>query len=380
MTDKLMAVFEALAGQPRLLIEAELKPVQGDRFQPTGFPDLGAATYKRPNADGTSTLMLLVESAQSMANRMEAVCWDEAKNRIAAPLANLPHVVVDLGEGLTTSSIQEAHRLNSIYIISDKPFREAFVSEIKQMSSGHLDLRSLAAVVFKVDPCSLLHGLFLARKDIAGGRARLQRLLSSFIEARNVNTVASGGVKNERIDPSGADAHARYAKLDGTKEEKDALKKSLDAAKNVPYARTEYAAETICAYFNFDLAAMRGYGLGDAADRLLIALSLYKLLKLLSVSLRLRTACDLEVHGLKVTRPRGLELPAPEALLEELEEKLPALISACHFGDSPLTHITAPKVSKEALAKAKASMRSKETDSETPTTSPESVIAEEEDL
>lgn len=28
----------------RLLIEAELVPVQGSRFQPTGFPDLGAAT------------------------------------------------------------------------------------------------------------------------------------------------------------------------------------------------------------------------------------------------------------------------------------------------------------------------------------------------
>ncbi len=46
---------------PRLLLEAELRPCQGDRFQPTGFADLGAALYKRP--DGTD--MLLVESAQS---------------------------------------------------------------------------------------------------------------------------------------------------------------------------------------------------------------------------------------------------------------------------------------------------------------------------
>src|SRR2546423_7087434 len=118
MADKLTPVFEALDGQPRLLIEAELKPVQGDRFQSTGFPDLGAAIYKRP--DGTP--MLLVESAQSMANRLEAVCWDNAENQIVAPLGNLPHIVVELGNGLMTSSIQEAHRLNSPYIISNDTF------------------------------------------------------------------------------------------------------------------------------------------------------------------------------------------------------------------------------------------------------------------
>ena len=51
----------------RILVEADLVPVQGQRFQPTGFADLGAAVYTLP--DGTR--MLLVESAQSMANRLE---------------------------------------------------------------------------------------------------------------------------------------------------------------------------------------------------------------------------------------------------------------------------------------------------------------------
>ncbi len=54
----------------RILMEVDLKPVQGSRFQPTGFPDLGVASYEL--ADGTS--MLLVESAQSMGNRLEVVC------------------------------------------------------------------------------------------------------------------------------------------------------------------------------------------------------------------------------------------------------------------------------------------------------------------
>ena len=38
----------ALKDQPRLLLKAALQPIQGTRFQPTGFPDLGAATYDGP--------------------------------------------------------------------------------------------------------------------------------------------------------------------------------------------------------------------------------------------------------------------------------------------------------------------------------------------
>ena len=43
-----------LADAPRLLVEANLKPVQGTRFQPTGFPGLGAASYNGP--DGRRSL------------------------------------------------------------------------------------------------------------------------------------------------------------------------------------------------------------------------------------------------------------------------------------------------------------------------------------
>ena len=35
-----------LPTSPRILLEATLVPLQGTRFQPTGFPDIGAATYK----------------------------------------------------------------------------------------------------------------------------------------------------------------------------------------------------------------------------------------------------------------------------------------------------------------------------------------------
>ncbi len=38
--------LSTLSKMPRLLFEIPLKPLQGQRFQPTGFPGLGAATYQ----------------------------------------------------------------------------------------------------------------------------------------------------------------------------------------------------------------------------------------------------------------------------------------------------------------------------------------------
>ena len=83
--------FSSLSGQPRPLMEAILKPAQGTRFQPTGFPDLGHAVYDAPDGAGQ---VVLVESAQSMANRLEAVCWDEVADDWVAPLRGLPLVKV----------------------------------------------------------------------------------------------------------------------------------------------------------------------------------------------------------------------------------------------------------------------------------------------
>lgn len=303
-------IFSNLRKQPRLLIEAELTPVQGDRFQPTGFPDLGAATYKRP--DGTP--MLLVESAQSMANRLEEICWDKAEDKIITPLEGLSHVVVDLGNGTKTSSIQEAHRLNSPRIIEKPEVKNAVTAQVGSADSGVLDIRKLAQCVLKFDAGSVLHGIFLEK---IAGRLRLQRLLSSFIEAEGIETVSSGGVKFDHVDPKG------------------------EAAKgfgNVPFARTEYAAKRIVAYFNLDLATLRGYGLGENAEKLIIALALYKMLRLLNEGMRLRTACDFDMKSLTVTRPAaGVDLSNHAELLSELEAALPQMIQACEFGNQPLS-------------------------------------------
>ena len=97
--------FETLRDAPRLLMEARLRPLQGDRFQPTGFADLGPARYKaykrvddkKPADDGNlrTTEMVLVESPQSVANRLETVCWDKVNGNLVPELDGMPYVQVN---------------------------------------------------------------------------------------------------------------------------------------------------------------------------------------------------------------------------------------------------------------------------------------------
>lgn len=293
----------ALRDAPRLLLQADLAPVQGQRFQPTGFPNLGAAVYKNPN-DGTD--VVLVESAQSVANRLEAVCWDEAADDWVAPLRGLPVVKVVDGDGKPlTNSLLEAHRLNSPYILEgkDKAVFTMLKDRLANMTEGRVDLGELARTLLEFDANALLHGVFLAKKELAGGRLRLPRALSGFIEAERANIAASGGVKNDSVNPSG---------------------ETKSGFGNVPFARDEYVAERITAYFNLDLRQIRAFRLGAAAERLLIALALFKIRRFLRDGLRLRTACDLDVRSIAVTRPEGFALPE----LADLEAELPGLIEA----------------------------------------------------
>jgi len=337
--------WDTIEGAHQLLFQAALRPVQGTRFQPTGFPDLGPATYELSQG-GMVRNMLLVESAQSMANRLEAVCWDEGREDVVTALQGLPYVRVKLWDsGRSTSSLLEAHRLNSIYITSDASFleelrRRAAVpergkkpanesgSEEDTAGVGPIDLRAVARAVFHYDPCSILHGIFLEKLD---GRVRLQRTLSGFIEAADVGIAPSGGVKNDRVAAAGFGAGFKAEQGYG----------------NVPFHRTEFTANAITAYFSLDVAQIRAYGLGDAAERLLTVLALWKVARLLESGLRLRTACDLEVDGgLHVSRPAGFSMPA----VADLERELPGLISECAnlglFAIPPVTELVFNKPKK----------------------------------
>lgn len=354
-------LLDTLVQAPRILMEADLKPVAGTRIQPTGFPDLGPAVYDAPGANGGIVPTLLVESAQSMANRLEAVCWDEAADDLVPELQGLPYVKVNLaglGDGKgTTSSVLEFHRLNSPYIMNgvnekgvtfadvlkpqlglvNVPGKKAGKKEAegdeaagdkeRDDVAGVVNLRKLAQVCFKYDPNSLIHGVFLEK---IAGRLRHPRALSAFIEAAGVGRADSGGVKFDRAMPKpvkGLDAKAGYG--------------------NVPFHRVEFTARTITAFFSIDLAQIRGYGLPAEAAELLTVLSLWKSRRFLDSNMRLRAACELELSdgdgSLRVKRPASFTLQSAD----ELGDRLAALIQLCkgQFAESPVTVLTwnAPK-------------------------------------
>src|SRR5262249_42397016 len=150
-------------------------------------------TYKGP--DGIE--MLLVESAQSVANRLEAACWDEtaadpadsyesASGDWVEPLKGLPIVKVyedskkSEARKFLTNSVLEAHVLNSVYIENSDWF-STFKSEIgyDEKAKRAIDMRGkVFPAVLKYDPNSLIHGFFL---ESIAGVIRSPRALSGFI-------------------------------------------------------------------------------------------------------------------------------------------------------------------------------------------------------
>lgn len=304
-----------LLEEQRLLVEADLKPLQGHRFQPTGFPNLGAARYPSPDGRGE---MVLVESAQSMANRLETVCWDDTVDDWVAPLRGLPYVkVVRPGGEALTNSVLEAHRVNSEYIARSDGFDE-FEAELGYQRGRPFDTRKqLVPALLKYDVNALIHGVFL--EEIAGV-IRLPRTLTAFVEASDAKVAASGGAKLNRVNP-----HLR------------------EGEGNVIYARDEWVAARVTAYFNLDLRQISAFGLGNAVAKLLIALALFKIQKFLAEGLRLRTACDLDLQSVEVKRPDNFKIPS----LSDLEQELPGLIQEVaaqgHFGDPAVLTVTYEK-------------------------------------
>ena len=300
-----------LENQSRLLLDVPLQPIQGSRFQPTGFPDLGAASYRVPGEQNES---VLVESAQSMANRLENTIWDSSTRSLIQPAQGIPYIVAT-AQGHETSSIEESHRLNSGYFPDS--LRKAVGEKIQYSRTNPVNLVAFTKELLRIDPNSILHGVFLSQLE--DGRLRLPRLLSSFVEAREATLVASGGVKLDRVSAKG---------------------EADKGTGHIPFSRTEYAAARITAYFNLDLHLLRSYGLPEEASRFLVVLALYKIRAVLTSGLRLRTACDLEVvepEKIVARRPSGWELPGLDELAGELEKS----IAACrpYFADPAITKV-----------------------------------------
>lgn len=310
---------------PRLLIEADLQPIQGTRFQPTGFPDLGAATYTL--YDGTE--MLLVESSQSMANRMEEVCWDRGTNVPVKELQGVPYVQVKTGSRFLTSSWLESHRLASAFIkdsdnANNKNMVEFFCEEFGLRKNKPLDWALIHRKIFSLDPMCLLHGVFFADKKWPG-QPKVPRALSAFIEAADVTRAQSGGVKKDDVSHKTEEGQ-----------------KATEGYGHVPYPRTEFTAKRVTAYFHIDLRQIRSYGLSPEAANLLMMLALFKVRMWLDSDMVLRTNCKFALEdSIRLKEPKDYMLPE----LTLLTETLKSSIQQCRalFSSGPTTVTWSPK-------------------------------------
>jgi len=284
----------------RLLIEAELKVATGGggRFQPTGFPDLGPALYR--GADGAN--WLLVESPQSMANRLERVCWVDGTSDIDrvgqynTACHGIPFVLAtDSDNRPLTASTLEAHRLASPYIWDTQPFVDPdnnqsqitlpdYLKRLFTLSENRLvPWKKVVEGLLKIDPGCLLHGVWFNDASFSGGKVRITRALSGYIEAR---------------DP--ATANFGFQKRDGLSDrtDKEAGQSAAEGYGSVIGPKQHFTSPQIKAYFQIDLERLRSYGLSREQVHALAAWAIYKIRRVLVASrdgvADLRTECKFE--------------------------------------------------------------------------------------
>lgn len=286
----------------RVVLKARYTPVVGSAFQPTGFPDLGAAEFERPVENGTQRA-LLVESVQSLANHLEGTGWDAASNRPEDAVARLPYVQVSDPSGrFLTSSRLDPHRLAGAYVrnakIGEKSVGQWLTERLGLEEGVPTDWKAVYRGLFDADPFALIHGLFMSDPQWRKvGNPKVRRAVTAVMEAHGARPVVSGGVKRDDVNPTHGE------------------RSSSEGYGFVPFGRTEYTAERIELGVSVDLEQIRGYGLGEAETTLLEAVALWEIRSLLDNPLRLRTACDLELTGeVEVRRPDGWELPDAETL------------------------------------------------------------------
>lgn len=304
--------------QDRVLFSAELHLANGSFFQPTGFPDIGACVY----TDGAGERRCLVESEQSMANRLEAVCM-QAPGVWRAPLAGrLPVIrVEDKKNRLLATNLTEPHRVASSYVLEGDLNGTAKNdgTTLERKLEKHLGIdgktwpldgrEKLTQAVFALDPAAILHGFQFMQWKAVGLRAT--RLLHARLEAilAKDGEVHYGLLKVDGIQP-------------GSSGEEGGNKGQSIAHKQ------RYVPKSIQATFEIDVLAIRERSLvrapdGDGADdgssnraaqRFLLALALWKIHRFLTNgpafdartgdtmgSLRLRADCSLATASGGVT-------------------------------------------------------------------------------
>ena len=302
-------LVDELLLQDRVLVSAELHLANGSFFQPTGFPDIGACVY----TDGAGQRRCLVESEQSMANRLEAVCM-EAPGVWRKPLAGqLPVIrVQDKKNRLLATNLTEPHRVASSYVlegdVNGTKLQEKLAKHLGLAGDGTWPLegrQKLTQAVFALDPAAILHGFQFMQWETVGLRAA--RLLHARLEA----TLA---------DAEG-EVHYGLVKVDSIEPQSSAAKKS-NKGQSIAH-KERYVPKSIQATFEIDVLALRERSLvpasdgngaaadgsrNQAAQRFLLALALWKIQRFITNgpafdartgdtmgALRLRADCSLAV-------------------------------------------------------------------------------------
>lgn len=368
-------------GPTCLVIKASLKPVGDlDRFQPTGFPEIGHVIYDAPSGGNTTKKVCIIDSAASMANHLESVCMDGSNSSDLHPdLAGLPYVVCvthrkfeqegdsikpvadDPFDKAVVTSLTEGHRIASDYFLDafhGKPewkaeekkkekgkektvpahwngtvFREQLrkdfgITEVKKDKTYFThpeDWWKVYETIFRYDPNSLVHGVLFAKEQI-----KISRFLTAHQEAFGAARVGSSGVKFDRLG------------------------KTLSG--QPIFAVDEETAGEIRSTFIVDLALLRSYGrksngLNDAQKQLLLGLSLWKIKRLLTKPFRFRSGCYLkcfQISALADDEP-VVSHSDGQSLINAVD--IQALISACNFGDQSVTKVYYPANSLFKLGK-----------------------------
>jgi CRISPR-associated protein Csb1 len=298
------------SGPLRMVIQAELSPVAGlDRFQPTGFPEIGHVIYRAPRKNGETEHVCIVDSPASMANHLEAVCRRASHDPDVVPeLVGMPYLrcVTDAGwpehesdknkskpKQVVVSSLTEGHRIASTYFLggrqlgkdgkaSDSTFESEFARECGILNLGkkaHAPADAwwtVFSTIFKYDPNALVHGVLFPQWNI-----KIPRMLTAHLEAFGAARVDRSGVKFDRLGKT-TSGQPIFAVDDAT-------------------------ARQIRATFILDIALLRSFGrednegdnktntrgLSNKQKEFLLALALWKIGRILAGPFRYRSGCDL---------------------------------------------------------------------------------------
>lgn len=268
-----------------LVGRAKLRPVGAlRRFQPAGFPEIGQVAYK---AGGDR--ICIVDSAASMANHLETVCFQDGEGAVLHPdLAGMAYVACETEDDgarrTVCTTLSEGHRLASDYFVGtpvtlgEEPFRDVLqrTMKLKKLSDKKYFFYPdgwgrIYSTVFEYDPNSLIHGLMFARESI-----KISRMLTAHHEAHQSERVATAGVKFDRLGKTSSGQPI--------------------------FSVTQQTAEETLVTFILDLALLRSYGCGaeglnEARKRLLLELALWKVRRLTERPFRYRSGCHLEKAG-----------------------------------------------------------------------------------